>query len=273
MVELFDTNKREYNRKSSKGNQQKWCKDGVWYKADYTGYEGLAEYVISSLLKKSTLHASEYVLYETEKIKYKAAEFRGCKSVNFLPEGWNLITLERLFQNMTGQSLNKSIYTIQSYEKRLEFIVEQTIRMTGLKEFGSYMSKLLTIDAIFLNEDRHTHNIAVLMDELGEFHYCPMFDHGAGLLADCTMDYPLHRDIDAAMSEVEAKTFCRSFDEQLEIAEKLYGQKLSFGFTTKDVDCILENEVYYTKEEKERVRQILAWQINKYRYLFKKIQM
>ena len=31
---------------SSKGNQQKWENNGIWYKADHTGYEGLAEYIL-----------------------------------------------------------------------------------------------------------------------------------------------------------------------------------------------------------------------------------
>lgn len=268
MIELFDANIRIENRQSSKGNQQKWLKDGVWYKADYTGYEGLAEYMVSHLLQKSSLSEAEYVLYDTELMKYKTAEFRGCKSTDFLPEGWNLITLERLFQNMYGESLNKSIYTIQSYENRLEFIVNQTIRMTGLNDFGLYMSKLLTIDAFFLNEDRHTHNIAVLMDDIGEFHYCPFFDHGAGLLSDVTMDYPMNRDVQEAMSDVEAKTFCGNFEEQLEIAERLYGQKMKFEFSIKDVEKLLESEEYYDADIKGRVQQVISWQYRKYQYLF-----
>ena len=47
MVELFEDNVKLFDRHSSKGNQLKWEKDGIWYKADYTGYEGFAEYVIS----------------------------------------------------------------------------------------------------------------------------------------------------------------------------------------------------------------------------------
>ena len=42
----------------------------IWYKADYTGYEGLAEYMISHLLKKSTLAEQEFVCYDLEEIKY-----------------------------------------------------------------------------------------------------------------------------------------------------------------------------------------------------------
>lgn len=268
MIEMFDANIKVENRQSSKGNQQKWLKDGTWYKADYTGYEGLAEYMVSHLLQKSSLSKEEYVLYDTEQMQYKAARFRGCKSKDFLPEGWNLITLERLFQNMYGQSLNRSIYHIQNYENRLEFIVNQTIRMTGLEKFGEYMSKLLTIDALFLNEDRHTHNIAVLMDEAGEFHYCPFFDHGAGLLSDVTMDYPMNRDIYEAIDDVDAKTFCRNFEKQLEIAEKIYGTNMKFYFSKKDIEMLLNEDKYYTMDEKMRVQEILAEQMRKYKYLF-----
>ena len=42
----------------------------IWYKADYTVYEGLAEYMISHLLKKSTLAEQEFVCYDLEEIKY-----------------------------------------------------------------------------------------------------------------------------------------------------------------------------------------------------------
>ena len=80
MVELFEDHVRQFDRHSSKGNQLKWECDGVWYKADYTGYEGLAEYVISQLLKKSTLDKNEFVVYELEQIKYKRQIFNGAKS-------------------------------------------------------------------------------------------------------------------------------------------------------------------------------------------------
>lgn len=100
---------------------------------------------------------------------------------------WQIITLERLFGNFFGESLYKSLYRIPEYRERLRFLVQQVERMTGLQNFGIYMNKLLTIDAFFLNEDRHMHNIAVLMNGAGDYAYCPIFDNGAGLLADTTM--------------------------------------------------------------------------------------
>lgn len=53
MIELFAQNERTADRQSSKGNQLKWEKDGIWYKADSAGYEGLAEYMVSHLVMRS----------------------------------------------------------------------------------------------------------------------------------------------------------------------------------------------------------------------------
>jgi hypothetical protein len=65
----------------------KWIKDEVWYKADYTGYEGLAEYIVSSLMRTSTLKVDSYEVYQTEKIRYKYVEYLGCRSMNFYLKG------------------------------------------------------------------------------------------------------------------------------------------------------------------------------------------
>ena len=40
MVQLFEQDIKTNDRQSSKGNQLKWCRNNVWYKADYMGYEG-----------------------------------------------------------------------------------------------------------------------------------------------------------------------------------------------------------------------------------------
>ena len=100
-MESIDLNKipvQETEGHTSKGNQLKWENAGIWYKADYTGYEGLAEYMISHLLIKSTLKPEEFVRYDLEEIKYKRQVYQGVKSRTFLSEDWQIITLERLFQ-------------------------------------------------------------------------------------------------------------------------------------------------------------------------------
>lgn len=268
MIELFKQDIRTNDRQSSKGNQLKWENKGYWYKADYTGYEGLAEYMISQLLRRSTLLQEEYVLYELEEIKYKSSVYNGAKSLNFLKDDWQIITLERLFKNFFGESLYKSIYKIEKTEDRMIFLVSQVERMTGLKHFGIYMNKLFTLDAMFLNEDRHTHNIAVLMNGTGEFCYCPIFDNGAGLLSDTTMDYPLEEDVYQLLKVVKAKTVCSDFEEQLDVSETLFGEHLKFSFTQKDVKKLLDMAEIYSEDVRKRVEEIIYSQMRKYQYLF-----
>lgn len=89
-------------------------------------------------------------------------------------------------------------------------------------------------EEFFLNEDRHPHNIAVLMDAEGAYHYCLVFDSGAGLLSDTTMNYPTGIEVGKLIGKPKAKTFCQDFDEQLNAIEYLYGQHLKFHCHSKN---------------------------------------
>ena len=269
MIKLSKKDFQDLNRHSSKGNQLKFEKDGYWYKADFTGYEGLAEHMVSELLKHSNLSPDEFVSYDTEEIRYEDSVFYGCKSKNFLEPGMQLITLERLYKNKTGESLQKNIWKIrEDNPRRLRYLVESIESITGISDFGVYIAKMMTIDAVFLNEDRHMHNIAVLMSDSGEYSVCPYFDQGASLMSDTTTDYPMNAGLDKLYPKAKAKTFNSDFDEQLDTAEKLYGDTMHFSITKKEVDSILEKEKYYPPEIINRVRDILFHQMDKYAYLF-----
>ncbi|MDO4961669.1 MAG: hypothetical protein Q4E57_07445 [Eubacteriales bacterium] len=269
MVELFESQIVELNRHSSKGNQLKWRDGDTWYKADYMGYEGLSEYLISQLLKCSSLNADEYVLYEPERIRYKRQIYNGVRSQHFLQGEWQIITLERLFANAFGGSLHESVWHITDAGERFKFLFSQVERLTGLHGFGSYMAKLLTIDAFFLNEDRHTHNIAVLMNAAGEYRLCPIFDNGGALLSDTKLDFPLSADVYELMHEVRAKTISADFDDQLDAAEQYYSSSIRFTFDRSDVDALLSNAAaFYSEAEIERVRTVVYQQMRKYSYLF-----
>lgn len=266
MIELKDDQRFENDRISSKGNQYKFYTDNKWYKADYLGYEGLAEYVVSKLLRFSTLTEDEYTDYECESIKYKNTILTGCVSHDF-SEGWSLITLERLFKDSYGHGLNNIIYSVNDHQDRLKILTDQVVRTTGLENFGVYMNKLLTIDALFLNEDRHTNNIAVLTKN-DKFKLAPIFDNGACLLSDTSLEYPLNNDPLDYISSVKPKTFSESFEKQLEISERLYGQNIKFNFTYNDVHNILEKADIYSPEIRQRAEDIIMEMRRKYKYLF-----
>ena len=270
-VELHEKDIRDDGRRSSKGNQLKWQKDEFWYKADYCGYEGLAEYLVSELLKHSTLPADMFVGYETVEIRYRQSMFRGCVSKDFLRPGDQLITLERLFMNAYHQSLTESIFRIADHKERLRFLTDRVTALTGIKEFGTYICILMTIDALILNEDRHMHNIALILDRNGQYHLSPVFDHGAALLSDLSLDYPLAMNVYDAIDSVQAKTFSTDFEEQLTLSEELYGDPIHFSYTERDLKNILAQEHYYPEEYKRRCFDVLMDRGIKYNYLFQKI--
>lgn len=258
----------DINRKSSKGNQLKWQKDGIWYKADSNGYEGLSEYVIAKLLKKSSLQDNEFVDYELETIGYGYQTFNGCKCKSFLKENESIITLDRLFQNGYGERLSTILLSIDGVGNRIKFTVDKTEQMTGIDDFGMYLSKILIMDRLFLNEDRHMNNIAVIYDGNEKFRLCPIFDNGAALLSDTRQDYPLDVEWNILIKDVKSKSFDDDFDIQTDILEREYGLGMTFCFDDTDIISIVDEVENYSLAVKERVKRVLISQRNKNMYYF-----
>lgn len=257
---------------SSKGNQLKWEQDGWWYKADAFGFESLAETVVSKMLEKSNL--TDFVRYEPVTLIYREKFYRGCRSRNFKNEREDLIPLERLCRNFTGAGLSKQLSRIFDVKERLKYTEELVRTATGLDDFGEYLTKLLEIDAFFLNEDRHTNNIALLYDlDTKEYRVCPFFDMGLSLFSDTRESYPPEKDFYECRRKIEAKPFHRDFDEQLDAANELFGQYLRFLNPEISIEGILEElaqEKMYTQAERKRAEEVLRYQKKKYQYLFVK---
>lgn len=182
-----------------------------------------------------------------------------------------LIPLEKLYRQNTGDSLAISLAAFSEPAERIRFLADQLENMTGIQNFGAYLTAMLEIDAFFLNEDRHTNNIAVLYDtETAQYSLSPLFDQGLCLFADTSNDYPLDLPMDVCMERIEAKPFSSDFDTQLDAAEKLYGIQLHFSFTPKDVCTELASLAdYYPLEIRQRVEQIIRRQMRKYGYLMR----
>ncbi|MBQ7059034.1 MAG: hypothetical protein IJM83_07010 [Firmicutes bacterium] len=267
MVELFSEDIVPNDHPSSKGNQLKWKTGGEWFKADAVGYEGLAEYVVSHLLRYSSLREDQYVLYDTVQIRYRDKVFLGCRCKDFLMEGSQLFTWERLYRNLTGRSLYVSAFHFPEVKERLSFIVSQMERAIGISGIGEYLTCLVEIDSVFLNEDRHMHNIAAIRKPDGSYAFSPIFDHGASLLSDTALDYPMGKDIYELIILCRSKTLAWSFIEQLE-AEDVYGVQIHFSFGEQEIDEVLGNEPYYPAETKERVKRILLERKRQHGYLF-----
>lgn len=253
---------------SSKGNQFKWLEDDFWYKADYLGYEALAEFLVSRLLQKSNVDA---ISYDLVKIQHDQTELVGCRSRNFLQPGQELVTLQKLYQTYQNASLVERLAGMTT-EDKIRHVVDFVKKTTGLLDFGAYLTALLEMDALFLNEDRHMNNIAVLFDRSdGTYAYCPLFDNGAALFSDTTLSFPLGQDVFQYIKAIEAKPFCPNFDEQVEAAEALYGVQFGFWFDAKDAAALLaEAKDFYPNAVIERVEDTIREQLRRYTYMKRK---
>ncbi len=253
---------------SSKGNQPKMLVDGFWYKTDHMGYEGLCESVISKLIQKTNI--TDFVEYAPVIILRDKKEYKGCFSKNFKKENESIYTVEHLFRAYTGKSLAGELSNIQGTEDRISFTVDFITKHTNLTNFGQYLTAMLQLDAVFLNEDRHTNNIAVIRnDNTKEYSLCPFFDFGLSLLSDLN-DYPENEDIFKLIYKVSAKPFSSDFDEQTEAAEKLFGSQLEINFSKQDIiNTVAEHNEYYGEKTLNRVTNLLLSRYNKFSYLIK----
>ena len=222
---------------SSKGNQEKWFDSDFqkWYKVDRLGYEALSETVISRLLEKSNIKKDTpftFVSNEMEKVLVHNRKRNACVSKNFLNEGQTIITVSHILKQYTSGNIMNKLRNLPSDKKRVEYIAETVKEITGLESFPQYLTLLFEIDSLFVNDDRHLNNIAVI-EEKGVFSYCPVFDNGAGLLSD-VMDLPMDIDPKGLIKTLKARPFNTTFNRQKNTATALYGQQLMIPFFSKN---------------------------------------
>ena len=255
---------------SSKGNQEKWFdkKANRWYKLDLFGYEALAETVVSTLLKKSNVEEKGFEIaeYQMEKLEVRKRQRTGCSSESFLQDGEELITVAHLLKKGVGTNYLKELEKQKNLQKKIAYIVEHVERLTGLDRFGEYLTLLFEADMLFLNDDRHLNNIAVIRKE-DTFRYCPLFDFGAGLLSN-TREYPLDVLPSGLIRNVVARPFQCGFARQVHAAQALYGKQLQWDFKKEDIDKVFEKiEGYYPQiyvaDFRERVESCIKVQQKK----------
>ena len=261
---------------TSKGNQLKWKQDGYWYKVNQFGYEGAVETIVSTFLKSVEV-PFPFVSYEQVKVIYEEKEYTGCRSRDFYEEnpilqGYIMIPLERLHRLYTGCGLANHLAQFNKVKDRVAYTVDFVQNVTGLMHFADYLSFLIQMDAFFLNEDRHTNNIAVLWNQdTDTYEYCPYFDFGLSLFADVKEDFPMDMDFVTCRKKIKAKPFSIIFDEQLDACEKIGSSELKFLFRyrqmRKEAETVLK-DIECEESFKHRAIETLSYQANKYQYMF-----
>ncbi|MCM1156586.1 MAG: hypothetical protein NC392_14630 [Roseburia sp.] len=273
-IEISDQYIQTGAEHSSSGRQLKWRQDGYWYKADRMGFESLAESLVSHLLQHSNIE--DFTAYEPVMIRYKDETYRGCRCADFQKENEEIVSLEHLAKSHTGFGLETMLARITDVREKILYTVELVENVTGLEDFGVYLTKLLELDAFFLNTGRDTENITLLYDiETGEYRFCPVFDMGDALFSDTKEKCPLTKGMVECYHAVAARPFSETFDEQLAIANELYGSYLKFNISTtaminavRDMVSNRKNDVDYQATEIRRIGEILRFQTRKYQKMF-----
>lgn len=230
---------------SSKGTQPKYYDDGFWYKVNNVGYESIAEHLSSLVLKHSNVE--NYVEYTECMINGR----RGCVSKNFLKPNESFISFQRLYELYTGENLQDAIRMIGDVGERIRMVVDFIETHTGL-DVTDYLAKVLTLDALILNTDRHFNNLGIIVNgETSECSAAPIFDNGNSLLSDW------ERFSEDTLEENIELVYGQPFSSNLFAQAKAVGNGLKINY----------DQLYKELEGEpdSRALQVLKYQLERYR--------
>lgn len=252
-IHLYDKDVVPYSS-TSKGNQLKWKKDNIWYKANFLGYENVAEVVVSLLC--SCIEDLDFIEYNLDKVFYKYNEYNVCTSKDFLVES-ELITFSHLLNQVgiTSKKFNKlpPASRLSSVLKLDTFIPRS--------ELCSYLNKVIYLDALILNEDRHLNNLALLKDSFGIYKVSPIFDNGLSLLSD-TREYSFNRSLIENIIDVKSKPLIEKFSTQIRLMDTLNAKPLILD-VNRFYSIIEDYNFTEYDRELDRCLDVLDYTLNK----------
>ena len=149
---------------------------GCWYKEDLRGGEALAEVLVSTFLRSCNYMTSkDFVLYNFKYSKPNSIDLTTCVSPNFLQKGEQFISFKDLLTMTSFSEVN-----LVDFDSKLDFI-DSVFQQTVGQSFREEMLRLLTLDAMFRNTDRHLSNFGIILAPNGSIRFAPIFDNGLAL--------------------------------------------------------------------------------------------
>ena len=230
---------------SSKGTQDKYYDNGYWYKVNTKGYESLAEYISTKILECSNV--TDFVKYEKCTINNKP----GCRSKNFLNVNESFISFQRLFDMYHGGDLMGIITPMDSADERVNYVKDFIYSSTNL-DVSNYLSKIIALDMLILNTDRHFNNLGIIINsETEECREAPIFDNGAALLSDFSKF-----DIEDSLEHNIEKAYAVPFSSNFELQTRACGLSLELDYS------MLNNVLDELPDS--RARDVLEYQLDRY---------
>lgn len=156
------------------GAQKKWVTNShTWFKEDILGGEAVAETLVSLFLS-SCLNITEF---EAGFVAYGVSTTGNnlCYSYSFLKEGESFIPLYDAIR-----ALNPKEQEFMDFEGKLEYIDSVYKAVLGYS-CKRWLLRVLTLDVMFRNTDRHLSNLGFISDSRGNLRLAPIFDNGLAI--------------------------------------------------------------------------------------------
>jgi hipA-like C-terminal domain len=151
-------------------------KGGYWYKEDLRGGEALAEVLVSTFLRSCNyLGFQDFVPYDFKYTAPNTIELHTCVSPNFLQEEEQFISFKDLLSLVHSPTEN-----LVGFDSKLDFI-DSVFQQTVGQSFRFELLRLLTLDVMFRNTDRHLSNFGIILVPNGSVRFSPIFDNGLAL--------------------------------------------------------------------------------------------
>lgn len=171
----YDSQKTGVVSNSSYLGAQPKCsgKASAWLKKDYVGGEAITETLVSLFLT-SCLNIQEF---EARYVGYCVfcPQDDTCLSHSFLKEGESFIPLYDAIR-----ALNPKWSEYADFEGKLEYIDSVYKGVLGYS-CKRWLLRVLTLDVMFRNTDRHLSNLGFIADRQGNLRIAPIFDNGLAI--------------------------------------------------------------------------------------------
>ena len=149
---------------------------GYWCKEDFTGGEALAEVLVSTFLRSCNYMTSkDFVPYYFKYTSVDSFDLRICVSPNFLQKGEQFISFKDLLTLTSFSDVN-----LVDFDSKLDYI-DSVFQQTVGQSFREELLRLLTLDVMFRNTDRHLSNFGIILAPNGSIRFTPIFDNGLAL--------------------------------------------------------------------------------------------
>ena len=159
------------------GAQKKWVYlNRTWFKEDLIGGEAMAETLVSVFLESCVrINGSANSRKGFARYWLSSSDNGLCSSSNFLKEDESFIPLYDAIR-----ALKPKEQEFMNFEGKLEYLDSVYEGVLGYS-CKRWLLKVLTLDVMFRNTDRHLSNLGFVADRQGNLRIAPIFDNGLAL--------------------------------------------------------------------------------------------